>query len=185
MDRRSSDGSRERRHDQQHPSHQVGAPPPGERQAEAIHAAPEPEAPAASEPTEPGEPLELRALEPEHLEPLERLERLESLEREPAEPRELLEPLEPPPVAARYARIGAEGLARLRARYAEVMARISERPLEEGAREELREKAERLNPDGWVTGEDVTAALEQYETVFEELRAVVGRAPRRRRRRRV
>jgi hypothetical protein len=64
------------------------------------------------------------------------------------------------------------------------MARISERQLEEGAREELRAKAERLNPDGWVTDDDVTAALEQYETVFEELRAVVGRPPRRRRRRR-
>jgi hypothetical protein len=87
-------------------------------------------------------------------------------------------------VDSRYARIGAEGLARLRARYAEVMARIAQRPLEESQREELRAKAERLNPDAWVTADEVAAALEQYETVFEQLRAVVGRHQGRRRRRR-
>jgi hypothetical protein len=88
-------------------------------------------------------------------------------------------------VPDRYARLGAEGLARLRARYAEVMARIADRPLEEDAREQLKLKAERLNPDAWVTADEVAAALEQYETVFEELRSVVGRQPRRHRRRRV
>ena len=84
---------------------------------------------------------------------------------------------------ASYQRLGAEGLVRLRARYAEVMARIAERPLEEDAREELKQRAERLNPDGWVTADEVTAALEQYETVFEGLRGIVGRHPRHRRRR--
>jgi hypothetical protein len=84
--------------------------------------------------------------------------------------------------SASYQRLGAEGLVRLRARYAEVMARIAERPLEEDAREELKQRAERLNPDAWVTADEVTAALEQYETVFEGLRGVVGRHPRRRRR---
>jgi hypothetical protein len=117
----------------------------------------------------------------------------------PFRPVEPLEPVEPPGVAelaeaapfeptdedrasASFARIGAEGLGRLRARYAEVMARIAERPLDELAREELKLRAERLNPDAWVTADEVTAALEQYETVFEGLRAVVGRYPRRRRR---
>jgi hypothetical protein len=84
--------------------------------------------------------------------------------------------------SASYQRLGAEGLVRLRARYAEVMARIAERPLEEPAREELQQRAERLNPDAWVTADEVSAALEQYETVFEGLRGVVGRHPRRRRR---
>jgi hypothetical protein len=83
---------------------------------------------------------------------------------------------------ASYQRLGAEGLVRLRARYAEVMARIAERPLEEEAREELKQRAERLNPDAWVTADEVAAALEQYETVFEGLRGIVGRHPRRRRR---
>jgi hypothetical protein len=84
--------------------------------------------------------------------------------------------------SASYQRLGAEGLVRLRARYAEVMARIAERPLEEEAREELKQRAERLNPDAWVTADEVTAALEQYETVFEGLRGIVGRHPRGRRR---
>jgi hypothetical protein len=84
--------------------------------------------------------------------------------------------------SASYQRLGAEGLVRLRARYAEVMARIAERPLEDQAREELQQRAERLNPDAWVTADEVSAALEQYETVFEGLRGVVGRHPRRRRR---
>ena len=84
---------------------------------------------------------------------------------------------------AAFARLGAEGLGRLRARYAEVLARITNRPLEEAVREELRARAERLNPDAWVTEEEVRQGLEQYETVFEGLRSVVGH-PRRRRRRR-
>jgi hypothetical protein len=86
--------------------------------------------------------------------------------------------------SASHQRLGAEGLVRLRARYAEVMARIAERPLEEDAREELKRRAEGLNPDAWVTADEVTAALEQYETVFESLRGVVGRHPRSRRGRR-
>jgi hypothetical protein len=97
---------------------------------------------------------------------------------EPVEAAELFETRRDDEGSASYKRLGAEGLGRLRARYAEVMARIAERPLEEDAREELKQRAERLNPDGWVTADEVTAALEQYETVFEGLRGVVGRHPR-------
>jgi hypothetical protein len=85
--------------------------------------------------------------------------------------------------AAVSERIGPEGLARLRARYAEVMARIAERQLDDAAREELKLRAERLNPDAWVTDDEVRDGLEQYEAVFESLRPMVGH-PRRRRRRR-
>ncbi len=85
--------------------------------------------------------------------------------------------------SAAYQRLGSEGLARLRARYAEVMARIAERPMDEQARDELKARAERLNPDGWVTDDEVRNALEQYEGVFEGLRAQVGSGRRRRRRR--
>jgi hypothetical protein len=84
---------------------------------------------------------------------------------------------------AAFARLGAEGLARLRARYAEVLARISDRPIDDAVREELKARAERLNPDAWVTDDEVAQGLEQYEAVFESLRSVVGH-PRRRRRRR-
>jgi hypothetical protein len=75
-------------------------------------------------------------------------------------------------------------LARLRARYDEVMVRLAAKPMEDAAREELKAQAERLNPDRWRTADEVAAALEQYETVFEHLRSIVGRYPQRRRRRR-
>jgi hypothetical protein len=88
-----------------------------------------------------------------------------------------------PPTAAE-ARLGAEALARLRARYAEVLARIAERGGDEAARAELKDRAERLNPDAWVTDEEVRNALEQYEAVFDSLRSVIGHRRRRRRRRR-
>jgi hypothetical protein len=85
------------------------------------------------------------------------------------------------PTAA-HARLGTEGIVRLRGRYAEVLARIDERIPDAVRREELKLRAERLNPDSWVTGDEVRLGLEQYESVFESLRAVVGRRRKRRRR---
>ena len=85
--------------------------------------------------------------------------------------------------SAAQARLGTEGIVRLRGRYAEVLARIDERIADAVRREELKLQAERLNPDTWVTDDEVRAGLEQYEAVFESLRAVVGRRRKRRRRR--
>jgi hypothetical protein len=92
---------------------------------------------------------------------------------------------EPPPtepVNPAHARLGSEGLARLRARYADVMAGISRRVPDPQRQDQLRIEAERLNPDSWVTDEEVRVALEQYETVFESLRGLVSSGRRRRRR---
>jgi hypothetical protein len=86
-----------------------------------------------------------------------------------------------PPVEARYARLGADGLARLRARYADVRSRLEGRPLDDAERVELLAKVERLNPDAWQTEHEVAHALEEYEVVFEALRPLVGRQPRSRR----
>ena len=85
--------------------------------------------------------------------------------------------------SAAQARLGTEGIVRLRGRYAEVLARIDDRITDAVRREELKQQAERLNPDSWVTDDEVRAGLEQYEAVFESLRAVVGRRRKRRRRR--
>lgn len=110
----------------------------------------------------------------------------------PPEPpaREFVEPPEfpatlPPdePASAALTRLGPEGLLRLRARHAEVLARISEKIADPARRDELKSQAERLNPDTWVTDADVSAGLEQYEAVFESLRSVVGRRRKRRKRR--
>lgn len=88
------------------------------------------------------------------------------------------------PRTAAFERLGSEGLARLRARYAEVLARISERITDPERQEQLKAEAERLNPDTWVTDADVAAGLEAYEPTWEALRSVVGGGGRRRRRKR-
>ena len=69
---------------------------------------------------------------------------------------------------------------RLRARYAEVLARISERIQDPARQEELKALAERLNPDTWVTDAEVDASLEAYESVFDGLRSAIGGPSRRR-----
>jgi hypothetical protein len=91
-------------------------------------------------------------------------------------------PLAGDALSAVEARLGSEGLSRLRARYAELLARISETIQDPARQEELKAQAERLNPDTWVTEAEVGAGLESYESVFESLRSVVGRRRRRRRR---
>jgi hypothetical protein len=70
---------------------------------------------------------------------------------------------------------------RLRARYLDIKTRLEVLPLEESDRKTLLEHAESLNPDAWLTEEAVARALESYESIFEALRPVVGRQPRRRR----
>ena len=86
------------------------------------------------------------------------------------------------PSSPAHAQLGSEGLARLRARYAEVLANISRRVGDPAKAEQLKTEAERLNPDAWVTADDVRSGIERYEAVFESIRGAVGR-PRRRRRR--
>jgi hypothetical protein len=104
----------------------------------------------------------------------------ELLSDSPAGPQ--MEVAENPPTTAAQARLGSEGLSRLRARHSEVLARISETVTDPVRRDELKSQAERLNPDTWVTDAEVSEGLEAYETVFESLRTVVGRRRRRRRR---
>jgi hypothetical protein len=65
-----------------------------------------------------------------------------------------------------------------------VLARISERVSDPVRREELKARAERLNPDTWVTADEVAEGVEQYEATFEALRSAIGAGPRSRRRRR-
>jgi hypothetical protein len=93
-------------------------------------------------------------------------------------PRPVPEPPRPveveEPTTAAHARLGSEGLARLRGRYSEVLARISERIAEPERQEELKALAERLNPDTWVTDAEVSEGLESYETTFAALRAAFG-----------
>ena len=79
------------------------------------------------------------------------------------------------------AELDAEGLARLRTRYAEVVAAIDRRAPDPERREQLKTEAERLNPDGWATPDEVRRGLGQYEAVLQSLRSALGRRRRRRR----
>jgi hypothetical protein len=89
----------------------------------------------------------------------------------------------PPPPAVHHveARIGREGLDRLRAKYAALLARMAERITDPTRLDELRTQAERLNPDTWVTDEEARIGIEQFDTLYETLRAPLGRRRRRRR----
>ena len=70
---------------------------------------------------------------------------------------------------------------RLRARYADVSAAIGRRIADEQRRQQLLDLAGRLNPDSWVTAEDVQRGLDEYESVLASLREVAGRRRRRKR----
>jgi hypothetical protein len=102
------------------------------------------------------------------------------------------EALQPPPISAADLaeaaatpageRLGPQGVHQLRARYADIIARLAERGPEAERQEEMRAAADRLNPDSWTSADEVTRGLEEYEAVLASLREVVGRRKRRRRR---
>lgn len=78
------------------------------------------------------------------------------------------------PMTAAHARLGSEGLARLRARYAATLARITAQVQDAEQQAQLKGLAERLNPDAWVTDAEVSAGLESYEATLEALRGTIG-----------
>ncbi|MDE3154409.1 MAG: hypothetical protein KGN76_04865, partial [Acidobacteriota bacterium] len=99
----------------------------------------------------------------------------------PSTPPDVPESARPVPVEEL---VGAEGLARLRTRYAEVQARLTERAQrggDEARLAQLRQEAEALNPDAWVTLAEAREALERSEAVFDGLRRALGRRRRSRR----
>ena len=74
-------------------------------------------------------------------------------------------------------------LIRLRARYAELQARITERGGDPERIAALRVESESLNPDTWVTGDEARKGLEAFEGKIRDLRAALGLRRRRRSRR--
>lgn len=164
------------------------APPPRPSPTEGEPSEPELSEPELAEP----EPLELEPLEPEPLEP-EPLEP-ESSASEPTTDEELAEAFEQlthpetdetaePPVMPVEQSLGREQLTRLRARYAELQARITERGGDPARVDALRAQAEALNPDTWVTDEEVRQGIESFEPKIRDLRAALGLRRRRRSRR--
>ena len=78
--------------------------------------------------------------------------------------------------------MGHETLARLRARYAELQARISEKLTEPADLEAMQTRAEALNPDRWTTVEAAVSGIERFEADVETIKAQLGRRPPRSRR---
>jgi hypothetical protein len=78
--------------------------------------------------------------------------------------------------------LGSEQLGRLRGQYAAALARIGRRITDATRAESLRALAERINPDAWVTEDDVRQGLQAAPAVQEELAGHVGHRRRRRRR---
>jgi hypothetical protein len=78
---------------------------------------------------------------------------------------------------------GSDPMIRLRARYADMVARITERGGDADRIAALHAQAEALNPDGWVTAEDVRTGIEGFDRRIQDLRAALGLHRRRRSRR--
>ncbi len=71
--------------------------------------------------------------------------------------------------------IGAENVARLRARHAEVLARVSDRVTDPARRQALQALAEELNPDAWLSAEEVQQGLADFDARLARLGAQLGR----------
>ena len=71
--------------------------------------------------------------------------------------------------------MGNEALARIRARYAEIQVRIAEKLGTPAVDEEIRARAEALNPDRWATIEAAVRGIETFEAETEAIRGVLGR----------
>ena len=74
-----------------------------------------------------------------------------------------------------------QGLARLRARHAEIQARISERVGDPAKLEELRARAAVLDPDAWRTVDEARRRLASLDEATDAIRKVLGRRRRSRR----
>jgi len=66
--------------------------------------------------------------------------------------------------------VGREIATRLRARHAELLARIREQALDDQTRAEWMASADALNPDTWVTPHDVLDGVQHADQRFDDLR---------------
>jgi hypothetical protein len=134
--------------------------------------------------------VDLTQLEPDELqEQLQAAEPAEALEASDTRevPAGILEPADAPEASRSREPAGLldpEVLERLRTRYAELLARISQRIPDPVQRDVLRGEAERLNPEMWVTPEEARNGLEHFEQWFEGIRSQLPAAAGHRRRRR-
>ena len=158
------------------PEPEVPGVSPAPAEAPAVSPVPmESTSPVLTSGPESSPPLEPEAVAPVDADELAAKAHLESL----ADAEPILEETEEHPVVTL---MGHETLVRLRARYAEIRARIDEKPLDPEQLDTIGTEAEKLNPDRWTKIEDAVAGIERFESEVEVLKAQLGRRPPRQRR---
>jgi hypothetical protein len=82
----------------------------------------------------------------------------------------------PPPVPDLLAElVGRDIATRLRGRYAEVTARIHQMNADDATRAAWQTRAEPLNPDSWITPDEILAGVSRADELFDDLRrALLG-----------
>jgi hypothetical protein len=66
--------------------------------------------------------------------------------------------------------VGREIATRLHARYAEISARVHRIPEDHPQRGAWQARAEALNPDNWVTPDEVLSGVQRADALFDSLR---------------
>ena len=66
--------------------------------------------------------------------------------------------------------VGRDIATRLRARYAEISARIHQLPAEDVTRAALQARAAPLDPDGWSTPDEILRGVSRADELFDSLR---------------
>jgi hypothetical protein len=80
----------------------------------------------------------------------------------------------PRPTAGLLEELVGRGIAtRLRGRYAELAARVADHPADDVTKERWRLRLDALNPDAWVTAEDILHGMSRADALYDQLRREV------------
>jgi hypothetical protein len=116
-----------------------------------------------------------RAAAPRAAEDRDPADALEAAAKAPADADESLAPLESAPTTHGLLEelVGRDIATRLRARHAELLARIHERGFDEATLADWLARAEPLDPDTWLTPDAVLDGVRHADEKFEALRAAL------------